>query len=68
MFVFSKSGGKTVNSDNVKKFFVEYWDGEYRVEADSIILGKYTIEDDAKKELHEIIRQIESGMTSYQLR
>lgn len=67
MFIFSKDGETVANSDNIKGFEIQYGSG-YNIMADSVYLGSYSILDDAKKELHEIIRQIEAGMTSYQLR
>lgn len=68
MFIFSKNGENIVNSDNSKNFYVMESSGTYNVSIDGVYLGGYSIKEDAVKELHEIIRQIEAGMTSYQLR
>lgn len=71
MFIFSKNGENIVNSDNAKNFYVLESNGTYGtyiVSVDGVYLGEYSIKDDAVKEMHEIIRQIEAGMTSYQLR
>lgn len=67
MFIFSRDGETVVNSDNIKYFYIE-GNTYFNIMADDIVVERYNIRDDAKKELHEIIRQIEAGMTSYQLR
>lgn len=68
MFIFSKNGENVVNSDNSKNLYVMESSGTYNVCIDGVYLAGYSIKDDAVKELHEIIKQIEAGMTSYQLR
>lgn len=68
MYIFSKDGETVVNSDNVKCYDITYGVPNYDIVADDNFLGSYSIKEDAIKQLHEIIRQIESGMTSYQLR
>lgn len=68
MFIFSKDGEKVLNSDNAKLFYIAESIGTYNVAVDGVYIEGYSIKEDAVKEMHEIIRQIETGATSYQVR
>lgn len=68
MFIFSHDGERIINSNRVTGFIIREGLEEYYIEADDYVIASYTIKEDAKKTLEDIIRQIEAGATRYDVR